>query len=287
MGIVVNPLRRRLGCGVFWHSVIPYWGNNDAFQFHRFMVYIVGIFLWIFRFIHRISRRRMRFYITDWSCGIQSFEGDVVSIYFEIFDYGNYRRLVKKVAYDRWLRKNVNVLNHYETALKEHDEETAMRVQIAINRAYSLIRKRIVLARFHGSFYTYNRLMFYMLRKKIAQLSKLYGFRRVVVRLLQMTPIRRTTAYLIGAWCLRKVDEGFKPYQILSRAVAGCKNLQCLEGFKICVTGRFTRRQASTFSWLAGGQSGVGFFADKTQFATVTGVSQYGSCSIKIWLRYV
>jgi len=163
----------------------------------------------------------------------------------------------------------------------------AVMMQQAINRIFWLIRRRVQMAGYHGSFRLYVRFMFDMFRDMFCKLVGQFGLSRIVVKLMPIVPMKWTTAYLIGVWCLMKVDEGFKPNRILSRAVAGCKNIRGIEGFKICLTGRFTRRQASTFSWLVGGQSGSGFFIDRAQFATVSGVSPYGSCSIKIWLRYV
>jgi len=287
MGIVVNPLRGRLGCKIFWRLLVPYWNDDRMFRIQRFNVYLVGLFLWMFRFVTRISRKRLRFFIVDWLSAIVSFSGDICVVYFELFDYANYRRLVKNVTYDRWLKRNVELLDSIKTVMLNSDGDSSIMMQKVMNKIFWLIRLRLYMASYHGSFRIYFRYIFNILRKPFNRISRLFGINRLVIKLMPIMPMKWTTAYLIGIWCAVKVEEGFKPNRILTRVVAGCKNIRGLEGFKICVTGRFTRRQASTFSWLAGGQSGSGFFLDKAQYASVSGVSQFGSFSIKIWLRYV
>ena len=286
MGIVVNPLRGRLGCKIYWRLLVPYWGDGREAKVQRLSVYIVGLFLWMFRFITHISQKRLRLFMIEWTSAVVSFRGDVLIMYLELFDYENYRRMVQNVVYDRWLKRNVVLLRTLRTISRNHGGAAIM-MQNAVNRIFWLIRRRLLMAEYHGSFRVYMRFMFETFRGVFSKLADQFGMSRILLKLMPIVPMKWTTAHLIGIWCLKKVDEGFKPNRILSRVVAGCKNIKGLEGFKICLTGRFTRRQASTYSWLTGGQSGSGFFIDRAQFATVAGVSPFGSCSVKIWLRYV
>jgi len=64
MGVVVNPLRGRLGCKIYWKLLVPYWGDGRDASIYRLSAYIVGLFLWMFRFITQVSKKRVRFFIT-------------------------------------------------------------------------------------------------------------------------------------------------------------------------------------------------------------------------------
>jgi hypothetical protein len=63
------------------------------------------------------------------------------------------------------------------------------------------------------------------------------------------------------------------------------QNYQIINGYKVVLCGRFTRKQRATYSWKNIGSTAPSTMKSKLDFKFSTIALKYSSCTIKVWLR--
>jgi len=63
------------------------------------------------------------------------------------------------------------------------------------------------------------------------------------------------------------------------------KDNKKIKGYKVCFSGRFTRRQIATYSWDSFGKIPINDQSSVVDFAFTKLITQHGLCGIKLWLH--
>jgi len=81
--------------------------------------------------------------------------------------------------------------------------------------------------------------------------------------------------------------QGFKINVIIRKLISGLRSVRLIEGFKICVSGRFSRKQIATYRWEKRGNVSLNTMNTIIDYSCGEWISWYGICGIKVWLQKI
>ena len=117
----------------------------------------------------------------------------------------------------------------------------------------------------------------------ILWLSKEFGFTRcfILTRIVKSS----LTAGMVARYLILKLRQGFQ----LNTVVRGVRRAllkfgTSFFGYKLCLSGRFTRKQIATYTWYRAGSVTLNQRVSGVDYVQDYGFSRFGLFGIKLWL---
>ena len=92
-------------------------------------------------------------------------------------------------------------------------------------------------------------------------------------------------AKMLTLYALKKLKNGFSLNLIIRNIISGLSKIKTITGYKICVSGRFTRKQIATYRWHRRGILSLNYFSAPIDYSQNEWRSWFGLCGIKIWIQ--
>jgi len=99
----------------------------------------------------------------------------------------------------------------------------------------------------------------------------------------------KLTSYIISnyiSWKLMQKHRLAWVLQSILKDLSWRVNSGLIGGYKILTSGRFTRKQIATYSWVKGGQLPLNQLTKLIKFSVSSVRLKYGVCGIKVWINY-
>lgn len=93
------------------------------------------------------------------------------------------------------------------------------------------------------------------------------------------------TAKFIVHWIKLKFRRGFRINSILHGLSVAFQEFPRLAGYKICLSGRFTRKQIATYQWTKSGRVLLTVQNSIIDYGSIRMITRFGVCGIKLWLH--
>lgn len=284
MGHVINPLSYRL-------YNTRYWNNNWSISDKSNYSYLITQDLMLDSFCKKILVK----YFNSVNLGliflnlkvVRSF--DSVSLYFYIHD-----SLLDLFFFN--LKKNKNFLSLRKAVYKR----ICKRYRLAFRnlnlsfRKFKIFKKKIVRS--------YSRkFMFIFLKNKVLKmfwlnfktllrfyLRKFFrSFTSLNIFILGLSK-KNVNSSIISEFFLIRLRQFYTIWEVLKNVnflFRGLMRRGIVRGYKITCSGRFSRKQRTTYSWKSFGSLGFSSMKSKLDYSYKTIALKYSSCTVKVWIR--
>jgi ribosomal protein S3 len=285
MGHIINPISYRL-------YNIRYW-NNNWFSNSLNYSYLINQDILIDRFF----RKFLTIHLDSTNVGIifvnlkiiRSFNN--ISLYFYIHDsfldllFFNLKRNARFLLIKRLFNKKF--YKKYRKALRQNKQLKP--------GLFMLLKKRVILKYSRKLFFLFIKnkiLKIYWENFKILSLFYLKRFNRssflskiFIIGLSKMN----VNANIISEFFFIRLTQYYTIWEVLRNINFLFKSLmkkrRLVKGYKITCSGRFSRKQRTTYSWKAFGSLAFSTVKSKLDYSYKTIALKYSSCTIKVWVR--
>lgn len=316
MGNIINPIGGRLGFMTFWKMTWPvFFNQNFQDRFFQLSVHLRILFHSFFQKVFSFNPRHsspsvLHGMLIKLVTNLNGFQNQNLSVFLKFFDYkvsvnslAFYKRrsFVKMVIYrvrklfliKSWLKGNPLVkvgrsgsarflkLKYFiNRSLFYRRRKSKMRryIKFYIRRGskllLNLLRKRIVRWHFNLILFTKPYLLF---------VCKLFNLRScfIYTRLSKSS----ISAAMIVNYMILKLKQGFNLNFVLKSVRRSLKSfLRNASGYKLCLAGRFTRKQIATYRWVKFGDLSLNQQTSGIDYAQSSGISKFGLFGIKFWV---
>jgi ribosomal protein S3 len=99
---------------------------------------------------------------------------------------------------------------------------------------------------------------------------------------------KNVNASIISEFFLIRLKQYYTIWEVLKNInflFKGLMRKNMVRGYKITCSGRFSRKQRTTYSWKSFGSLGLSSMKSKLDYSYKTIALKYSSCTIKVWVR--
>lgn len=313
MGNLINPVGGRVGILNSWKSSWPIgFLKNKQMKFFHLSVHVR---LLLQAFLLKAYKINPNHFTQDVLHGmvlkimsnIWGFTNNNLSIYFKVFDYKISVNMLKAISHKYYFRrflfnlkktiflKNFNKPNPIVISRKTLDWQFASKFLKKARRSYKTFKFKRKLKNFIKKSF---RSIFKVIRKRIKRwhlnlivfakpyvsyLCKIFNFKRCFL----FTTISKSTitAGMIARYMVLKFLQGFKLNFVINTVRRTIRSFfKNKHGYKICLSGRFTRKQIATYRWFKSGSITLNQRVSGIDYAHDGGASKFGLFGIKIWI---
>jgi len=313
MGNLINPIGGRLGILNSWKSTWPInFQKNKQVDFFHLSIHIR---LLLQAFILKAYKMNPNHFTQDVLHGmvlkimsnVWGFSHNNLSVYFKLFDYKISVHMLKAIPHKFYFRrflfnlkkilfvKNINkpnpllfsrqtiawtfaikLLKKMKKTLKSFKFKKRLKffIKKSFSSIFKVVRKRI--KRWH-----LNLILF--AKPYVSYLCKIFKLKRCFF----FTTISKSTitAGMIARYMVLKFLQGFKLNFVVNTVRRTIRSfLKKKHGYKICLSGRFTRKQIATYRWFKSGSITLNQRVSGIDYAHDGGTSKFGLFGIKIWI---
>ena len=285
MGHVINPISYRL-------YNIRYW-NNNWFVSNLNYSYLLNQDILIYRFF----RKFLMVQLDSTSIGvifvnlkiIRSF--DSIALYFYIHDsfldllFFNLKKNARFVLIKRLFNKRF--YKKYRRSLRRNKQLNT--------KLFTLLKRKVILK--------YSRKLFFLFIKN--KILKIYWDNFKTLSLFYLKKFNKSNffseifiiglskmnvnANIISEFFFIRLTQYYTIWEVLRNINFLFKSLmkkrRLVKGYKITCSGRFSRKQRTTYSWKAFGSLAFSTVKSKLDYSYKTIALKYSSCTIKVWVR--
>jgi ribosomal protein S3 len=93
---------------------------------------------------------------------------------------------------------------------------------------------------------------------------------------------------IIGEFFFIRLRQYYTIWEVLKNVnflFKGLMRNNVVKGYKITCSGRFSRKQRTTYSWKSFGSLGTSSMKSKLDYSYKTIALKYSACSVKVWIR--
>jgi|GEM_PF-3902419 len=289
MGHLINPISQRVYFSQFWSlSGGQYFDWSFVYKQNNIFFVFKFIFMQGLEIIRKITSNYFHSLLTQFKFNVQNFKSDMCFVDFSVFDFMDIVLL-----YDRQRR---NYIRFFKKKLLKLKAVYFLKNKfLSINRPEFLDYRRRLLKGFRFKIWAYfaYRSQFWLFAIKLVSCQALlkscgfYGIRNMNIVGRYYYRHLFVSSQMLVSYIICKLMQGFKINIIIRKLVSGLRSVRLIEGFKICVSGRFSRKQIATYRWEKRGNVSLNTMNTLVDYSFGEWISWYGICGVKVWLQKI
>jgi hypothetical protein len=285
MGHLLNPISLRLGISRFWNS-------NWSFYFKNNYKYLLLNDYILLRYLKRLS-------IADNPIDKKLFSGrrvfsnyiilkkkEILIILMYIHDHTALKKLTNKINKFKY---KINTLV-YIAIKNSFFYKIINEKEFNIDKVIKIIKKKIYDLIFYYFFENLNKIVIEKYWINLRFLIK-YHLNLLLNNCFKFIDIqfflinrKNITSLLVGKYFAKRLAKNHIVTSIFTSVYRGLETISNIIGFKICISGRFSRKLRAEYKWVKLGPISFNTLSSPIDYCNIPVRSKYGIGNVKIWI---
>jgi hypothetical protein len=261
MGHLINPISIRLSITSYWKST---WSTYN-----------------LFNYINLFRQDQFIFKFLDWFLNKNFFfENNYILSHYNLLKQQNIYYID---LYYYFFKENVNKLHPSLILLFNPDLTEKSQFNFLVEQRFNYFNK-IILTNLYWKLFLFIFNSYINILKLPFQLNTSnFNFNFFNLNFAKLTP-NIISNYI--SWKLTQKHRLAWVLQSIIKDLSWRVDSGIIGGYKILTSGRFTRKQIATYSWVKGGQLPLNQLTKLIKFSVSSVRLKYGVCGIKVWINY-
>lgn len=272
MGHLINPISLRLSVNVFWNSS---WVTFNNFNYNNLFKRDYLLFSFLNWFINKSKFLKFNILISHYK--IYRVHN---SVYVNLYYYAS---ALENVKYDYYVnifssifKKNkVFTLNDSKVKSKYSQKDLNFRIIASYQYIIKLLISNLYWQLLNSTLVFYD--------SKIEKINSVFFFNTYNLSFSNIS-VETITKY-ISLRLQKKYSLNWIIKPIIKDLTSKVKQKVFL-GYKLVCSGRFTRKQIATYTWVRGGSVKLNSISSLIKYSESRSRLKYGTCGIKLWINY-